>query len=201
MTTTLPCRWDGESFTPLPAYARQADRAYCIGEIYPLAPVSARSQASHNHYFASLHEAWLNLSEEASERFPTEEHLRRYALIRTGHRDERSIVTRSKADARRVAAFVRPSDEFALVLVNEAMVTVLTAKSQSLRAMGKQAFEQSKADVLDFLEQITNPDAATPPQVGVGAGSPPQPLRLAAPQPFRSSQGGGRVMPASEAAA
>lgn len=114
-----------------------------------------------------------------------EEHLRKYALIRTGHRDERTIVCASKAEARRVAAFVKPLDEFALVLVNEASVSVYTAKSQSLRAMGKTAFQQSKDDVLGFLAQITNPALPAPsPASGQGGAGPAKPA-TPAPQTLR----------------
>ena len=141
--------WDGEQMKPLSA--RAADRQYVVGERYRLAVEEDRSAASHNHYFASVHEAWGNLKEDAAAQFPTADHLRKYALVKAGYRDERSIVASSKAEALRLAAFIKPMDEFAIVTVSEAVVVVHTAKSQSIRAMGKTEFQRSKDAVLDII--------------------------------------------------
>ncbi len=147
--------WDGESFIPVnQGHARMADQDYVVGQTYRVAPVEDRSARSHRHFFASVNEAWRNLPEELVERFPSAEHLRKYALIRAGYRDERSIVCASKAEAQRVAAFIRPMDDFALVIVKEAVVIVYTPKSQSLRAMGKREFQASKDAVLEVVSQI-----------------------------------------------
>jgi hypothetical protein len=133
---------------------RLADRHFVIGETYPLAVQEARSHQTHAHFFAALNEAWQNLPADAAERFPTAEHLRKYALIRAGFRDERSIGCSSKAEAQRLAAFVRPMDDFAVVIPSEATVTVYTAKSQSMRAMGKAEFQRSKQAVLDVVSEM-----------------------------------------------
>jgi hypothetical protein len=71
-----------------------------------------------------------------------------------GRRYERTIVCASKAEAQRVAAFIKPMDEYAVVLAQEATVTVYTAKSQSMRAMGKEAFQASKDAVLGVLADM-----------------------------------------------
>ena len=115
---------------------------------------------SHRYYFASVNEAHANLPEHLAERFATPDHLRKYALIKAGYRDERSIVATSKAEAQRVAAFVRPIDDYALVVVFEAVVTIYTAKSQSVRAMGKAEFRKSIDAVLDIVSAMvgTSPD-------------------------------------------
>ena len=109
---------------------------------------------SHRFYFASVNEAWKNLPEDMAERYPTSDHLRKWALIKAGYRDERSIVASSKAEALRIAAFIRPMDEYAVVVVREAVVRVYTAKSQSTRAMGKAEFGASKEKVLDILSAM-----------------------------------------------
>ena len=153
----LAFRWDGESMVPLSAIA--ADRNYTIGEIYRLVPYEERSQRSHAHYFACIQEAWQNLPERLAQRFPTPEHLRKYALIWAGHRDERSIVARSKTEAYGIAQFVRPVDPFSVVVMHEATVTVMTAKSQSTRAMGAKEFQRSKDAVLDFLAGMIGVEA------------------------------------------
>lgn len=145
-------RWDGEAMRPL--NPRAADRQYVVGETYRLENREDRSEASHRQYFAALHEAWMNLPEHLAAQFATEEHLRKYALIRAGYRDERSVIAGSKAEAQRVAAFIRPMDEYAVVSVSGSAVVVLTAKSQSMRAMGKAEFQRSKDAVLDVLAQM-----------------------------------------------
>lgn len=150
-------QWDGESMIPL--NPRLADRYYVVGETYRLEPREDRSQVSHNHYFASIHEAWQHLSDDLTERHPTAEHLRKWALIKAGYCDTRSVVCASKAEAQRFAAFIKPLDDFAVVVANECVVTVYTAKSQSLRAQGKKDFQRVKDRVLDIVSAM----------IGVGA--------------------------------
>jgi hypothetical protein len=144
--------WSGDAMVPrLP---KIADRYFVVGESYRLVQHEERSQSSHRFYFASINEAWKNLPEDLAEQFATADHLRKYALIRCGYRDERSIVAASKAEAQRVAAFIKPMDEFAVVTVSESVVTVYTAKSQSTRAMGKKDFAESKNKVLDYVASL-----------------------------------------------
>ena len=152
--TALPFRWTGTAMEPMRGFSKRADDTFIVGQVYRLEPVEDRSAKSHRHYFASIHEAWSNLPEAMAERFPTSEHLRKFALIRTGYADRREIVCSSKAEARRVAAFVKPLDEYALVTATEFVATVWTAQSQSIRAMGKAAFAKSKDDVLGLLAQM-----------------------------------------------
>lgn len=154
----LHCAWDGESF--IPKQPRLADRHFVVGETYPLIVHEQRSADSHRHYFAAIADAWGNLSEEVSERLPTPEHLRKYALIKAGFHDQRSIACSSKAEALRLATFIKPMDDFAFVVVTEATVTVYTAKSQSLRAMGKAEFQRSKQAVLDVIAKMIGVEPA-----------------------------------------
>lgn len=159
MIPPLRFSWDGEAFYP--RAPKLADKYFVIGQEYSLAPHEDRSVASHRHYFASVNEAHGNLPEILAERLPTPEHLRKYALIKAGYRDERSIVCASKAEAQRVKAFVEPIDDFAIVVADGATVTVFTAKSQSLRAMGKKAFAESKDAVLRIISEMIGVDVGT----------------------------------------
>lgn len=144
----IPCIWNGQTFTPMARFHNVAAAHYGAGEVVTLVPHEERSSASHSHYFAALHEAWLNLPEDVGARWASEAHFRKHGLIATGHRDERTLVCSSKAEAQRVAAFIRPTEDYAVITVREAVVTVYTAKSQSMKAMGKEAFQKSKDDVL-----------------------------------------------------
>ena len=159
--------WDGESMVPQPRFSRVCDKAFVIGEDYPLVVHENVSTASRGHYFASLAECWKNLRDDDAERHPTPEHLRKFALIKCGYADERSIVASSKAEALRIAAFVRPLDEFAVVLVSGCVVKVFTAQSQSSRAMGKKAFQESKDAVLAYAASLIG---VTPAQAASEAG-------------------------------
>lgn len=152
----LRFRWSGEAMTPLQpgAAARQFEK----GEWYTLEVREERSTASHNQFFAALNEGWQNLPETMADRFPSADHLRKWLLIRTGYRDEVTYVAASKAEAPRLAAFIRPLDDFAVVTVSEATVTVYRAKSQSVRAMGKAEFQRSKDAVLGLLAEMIGTD-------------------------------------------
>lgn len=154
MSAPLPFQWDGEAMRIRPSFQKRADELFCVGETYTLEVLEERSAASHRHYFAAVNEAWANLPEHLSEQYPTAEHLRKGALIRAGYRDERSIVCASRAEALRVAGFIKPLDSYALVTVTEAVVRVFTAQSQSQKAMGKDLFLKSKADVLETLADM-----------------------------------------------
>lgn len=198
--------WDGEAMRP--RHPRVADRHFVIGETYRLAVQEERSNASHGHYFAALAEAHTNLPEEWAERLPTPEHLRRYALIRSGFADSQTFVASSKAEAVRLAAFLRPVDEFAIVTVEGSTVTRYTAKSQSYRAMGKADFQASKDAVLSIAaamigvttqalsEAAGGSRTESPALAGIEEGQPRSSVQST---DGRSQQAGGKVAPSSPA--
>lgn len=153
--TSILCQWDGEVLRPYGHFwSRRADKQWTVGERYMIEIREDRSDAAHKAYFAALNEAFMNLPEHLAERYQTVEALRKGALIACGYRDERSFVASSKAEALRIASFVKPPDDFAIVSVSGATVVVLTAKSQSYRAMGRAAFNDSRGKVLDFVSSL-----------------------------------------------
>lgn len=153
--------WDGEHMTPAsPHWARTADKHFVIGERYSLEEHLDRSSASHRHYFAAVNDAWQNLPDALAAEYPNAEKLRKHALIKAGYADSQTFVCTSRAEAFRLQQFLRPIDEFSIITTEGATVTRYTAKSQSQRAMGKEAFEKSKFAVLEILAQMigTTPD-------------------------------------------
>lgn len=158
MKAVIPCRWNGDAMIPLPGFQRRCDAEFVCGEVYNLEAIEQRSAKSHAHFFASVNEAWQNLPENLVEQFPTSEHLRKWCLIRAGYAEHRNIVAASKAEAQRIAAFVKPMDSFAVVTVRDSVVTVYTAESQSMKAMGKQRFQESKDAVLSLLAAMIGTD-------------------------------------------
>jgi hypothetical protein len=151
---TLSLAWDGEAFWPLSADRVLAKRVYGQGEVVAFSEAKDRSSPSHRHYFASLREAWVNLPEGYAERFATEEHLRKWALIHTGFCHARSIVCRTRAEARSIAAIIRSNDAYALVSIEGRTIWHLTAMSQSTGAMDHATFQASKRAVLELLADI-----------------------------------------------
>lgn len=165
MTDALPpiaFTWTGEAMAPLNSHwARRADSTFVVGETYTLVPHEERSAKSHRFYFASVHDMWLSLPHALSTEFPTSEALRKRALIRTGYRDQRSIVCASKAEALRVAAFIQPLDTYAEISVNGAVVVHLTAQSQDLRSMDRQRFRESCDAVLGWISDLLGVEMPT----------------------------------------
>lgn len=153
--------WDGEAMVPLKRFRTQCDREFTVGDTYTMEPQEVRSAASHKAYFAAVREGWKNLPEEMSDQFPTDEHLRKYALIKAGYADCRSITCGSRAEALRVAGFVRPMDAFAIVSTKGPVVHVWTSQSQSFRAMGREKFEASKRAVLDMISSLIGVSSGT----------------------------------------
>lgn len=157
------CAWDGEALRPCGSYwSRTADKQWVVGERYMVQIQHERSTAAHRAYFAAIREVWQNLPHDLTEQFPDPETLRKAALIATGYRDEKSMVARSHAEAERIAAFVKPADDFSVVSVYGTTVVVLTARSQSYRAMGKATFNESMNRVLDYLASLIG---ATPEEL------------------------------------
>lgn len=152
--------WDGEFMVPLHRFRALCDRQFVVGEEYALELVSNRSLASHNHFFACVAEAFNNLSEEDAKRFPTAEHLRKWALCRTGFATETSYVMDTPVDARKMAAAIRRADEFCVIVVKENVVQVFNAESQSMPAMNKERFQASKNAVLDLLASMARTTTA-----------------------------------------
>lgn len=155
-------RWDGEAMRPLSSH--HADQHLVIGERYVLVEHSERSQASHAHFFAAVGECWRSLPDEMVARFPSADHLRRYALIKSGFCDKIEVVCANNIEAMKVATLAQR--DFSIVDITGNVVIVWTAKSQSMRAMGKVDFAASKEAVLNVLaDMLCVPVGDLPKQV------------------------------------
>jgi hypothetical protein len=139
---------------PQPRFHALARKQYVAGECYTLgvAP-EERSMASHRHYMACIQEAWRNLPEDKVERYPTDEHLRKWALIKAGYYDEQTIICESRKQATALVALAELLDEFSITIVKGTMVRVYKAKSQKMERMTREEFEKSKRDVLAILSE------------------------------------------------
>lgn len=140
---------------------RLCDRELVIGEASQWEQVQERSKKSHDHFFALVHEAWVNLPEHLVTEFPNETALRKFALIKTGYCTVHKTVMADNTEAIKHAAFLQGREEYALCEIVGNVVTVWTAESQRRKAMGKKKFQQSKDDVLTFLSELIGTDVAT----------------------------------------
>lgn len=160
---TLPApfyaQWNGEHFVPMRRFMRAIGAAYKAGEIYRLAEENERSRASHNHYFARIAEVWKTLPEDVAELYPSAEHLRKRALVQAGYYDEEVIDCGSQDVAVKVATAIRKRDDFSVIFVRGTVTVSRSAKSQSLKAMGKDEFRKSKDKVLEILADLIKVDA------------------------------------------
>ncbi len=143
--------WTGEAMVPLPRFQKLCDQQFVIGEKYRMEAIEERSMASHRQYFAAIHDAWLNLPENISEQYPTAEKLRKQALIDANYYDEEILDCGTQTTAIAVAPAIRKRDDFAMIFVRGQFVIIRSAKSQSMREMGKDVFQKSKQDVLDTI--------------------------------------------------
>lgn len=143
---------DGVLVPDGPRAARYCDENFGEGEIVMMERHEERSPASHAHYFACIAEAWNNLPEEDS-RFPNPEALRKWALVKAGYCTESSIVCDSPEQAATVASFLGFTAGVVIV-VKDNVVKRYVAHSQSLKAMNKQVFQESKNAVLDVIAAL-----------------------------------------------
>jgi hypothetical protein len=147
--------WNGSAMVPTRPDAARG--VYELARHYWLEEVDERSWISHRHEFAFIADAWGNLPEALMELYPTPEHLRKAALIATGWYRENLIEAGSKEGARRVAAYVKGSDEFAHVVISGPAVIVKKARSQrthGLDRMQRKEFEASKQAILNWIANL-----------------------------------------------
>lgn len=169
MTAPVPCVWDGEAFVPRRGFAKRCDEVFVVGETYRLEVVEERSAKSHAHYFACVKEGWQSLPEHLAEQFPSDTHLRKFLLIKAGFADSRRYVAGSRAEALRLAAFLKGIDEFSVVTIEGAVVTLWQAHTQNMKAMDRETFARSKDAVLGLLDQMLGVEPGTTGRQGEAA--------------------------------
>jgi len=137
-----------------PRFTWQCDQDYVVGQRYRMDVMEERSAVSHSHYFACLNEAWLNLPEDQSKRFPSPNHLRKWALVQCGYCHESHSVFSTKQDAITAATLIRKTDKFSVLTVHDNIVTRYEPESQSTKSMDKKRFQESKDKVLELLASM-----------------------------------------------
>jgi hypothetical protein len=162
--TPLLCQWTGESFEPARRHAKDCNAALVVGQSYMIDVAEPRSEAAHRSFFASINEAWKSLREDDAERFPTADHMRRYALIKAGFCKRTDVVCANNNEAMRLAAMVKGLDTYSLTIVSERVVSTWTAESQSHKSMGKKRFDESQQAVRDYCASILGVESKELPE-------------------------------------
>lgn len=157
-TPLIRAVWTGQSFIPDGNHATAvAHDLLGEGQVVNLDVDPDRTQRNHNHFFACVHTAWMNLPEGIKDApfAVTADTLRKQALIATGHCDTDMITVGTHERAEKVAAFASRLATrlhgYAITQINGSMVYCHTPHSQSLKEMGGERFKRSKQDVLEHL--------------------------------------------------
>lgn len=119
-----------------------------------------RSQQSHNHQFAEIHDCFDNLpmSHAGAPYAASAEAFRKHGLCVTGHCDVETYSFASHEDAKteapKIARLARKAHGYALIIARGELVICTVPHSQSFKAMGRERFHQSKRDVLDWAHAL-----------------------------------------------
>jgi hypothetical protein len=92
--------------------------------------------------------------------FPSPEHLRKWALIKAGFCSETRVVCANNSEAMTLATKAKAMDKFSVVAIDGKAVTIWTADSQRRDAMGRQAFQEAKANALHIISNLLGCDIA-----------------------------------------
>lgn len=153
--------WTGKSLIPDGNYAMaQICDRLGEGQVVNIDLDPERSTKSHKHQFAFVRTAWMNLPEHhlGTPYAVSTEALRKHALIATGYCDTDMIAVGDERRAERVASFTERlavrMHGYALTNIEGTVVYCHTPHSQSLKAMGGEAFKRSKQDMLEYLADM-----------------------------------------------
>lgn len=138
----------------------RADKELVIGETLTWEIVHHRSSETHRHYFACIKNGWDNLPDSLAMEYPSPKHLRKRALIKCGYCTMQKTVCASAQEAVGLVAFMAALDEFALITLDDCVVTAWKAESQRIRSMGKARFQESKERVLHWISDLVGADVA-----------------------------------------
>lgn len=158
--TMAPLIYLGEGQFQAPiGHARRLDKALVIGEVLTWEQINSRSMESHKHFFSCIADAWANLPEQWATALPSPEHLRKHCLVTAGYCNTIQIVCATNSEAVKACAQFKSMDTYAVCSINDRVVTVSTATSQSMKAMGGKVFQQSKEKVLHVISEMIGADA------------------------------------------
>lgn len=119
-----------------------------------------RTTASHNHQFAAIKDCFdsLPVRHANAPYAASAEAFRKHGLIVTGHCDVETLDMGDHDAALNAAPFIsktaKKAHGYAITVVRGSLIVCSTPHSQSYKAMGKDRFNRSKADVLEWASAI-----------------------------------------------
>ena len=146
--------WANGMMTPNARFVALCGRQFDEGEEYVLEVLERGSSKSRGHFFASINEAWHNLPDDVAKRFPTSEHLRKWAMIQCGYAHETALPCPSADMAARVAAFTRQADAYCVIRIDPESHVVHRFSAMSIRKMKREIFQKMKTEVLDLVSSM-----------------------------------------------
>lgn len=158
MTSPITYQWTGTAMMPATQCLERCRNMFKVGGVYTLEAPKGRTRDSHKHYFACINAAWQNLPEDQADRFPSPDHLRKWALVRSGYADETAVVCDTEDAAFKVAAMARKLDGYAVITCRANTVRTFTARTQTEQAMDAKDFQRSKEAVLMTLARLIGSD-------------------------------------------
>ena len=124
-----------------------------------MAGLEDRDLRSHRHYFVSVREVWLNLPMAVAKRWPTPDHLRKWALIEEGYCSHAEIACKDGQAARVAAREFRVADQYSVIKVDADVGRIWRAEPQDSRSIGKPRLQKSKWDVINRLATLVGVSA------------------------------------------
>ncbi len=149
---------------PFQRHLIEARKRFDVSEVVYMDVEHERNMNSHREYFALIRNAFDNLPETMADApfAKNEAALRKHALIATGFCDQSVVAAPSNEAAKQMAPAIdlmaRRLHGYATTDILDALVICKVPQSQSLEAMGRKVFMDSKAKVLHWLANLIGVD-------------------------------------------
>lgn len=136
-------------------FAALCGRQFVVDDDYALGPVDGIPSRSRAPLFIAAKEAWNNLPEDDN-RFPSDEHLRKKALVHAGWAYHHQAPFDTVEDAKAHAIGLRKVDEYAVIVRKGCVVDCWVAKSIANGTPGltKEKFQEIKTKALDWIATL-----------------------------------------------
>lgn len=159
MADLITYQWDGEHMVPLRRFHRRVNAEFVVGEFYELEVIERRSLKSHAQFFAWLHDRHQSLPDHLAIQFPTEDSLRKHAMIMTGFRRERKFATESREAARKLAGWLKLGgyDDYTLISLHDNVVVEWKPASMKMRGPGSMnaaTWKDCKTKVMAWIDEL-----------------------------------------------
>lgn len=156
-------RFTGDVFEPanVPMLTR-AQKHFETGEVYAIEFADPPSDVTKRHFFAVINDSWKNLSNEPlpgknwslADRYPSPEHLRKWAIVKAGYADESMVPCDTDEMADRVVMMARRLDTYCVISRPEGSNVVRIWTAQSITKMDRRTFQNCKTLVFGILSDL-----------------------------------------------